>query len=38
MNKDKFIGQKSILFILGILLINSIAFGQASMESLFNQG
>ncbi len=38
MNKDKFIGQKSILFILGILLINSIAFGQASMESLFKQG
>lgn len=37
-NKDKFIDQKSILFILGILLIQSIAFGQASMELLFKQG
>ena len=36
-NKDKFIDQKSILFILGILLIQSIAFGQSSME-LFKQG
>ena len=32
--KDKFIGLKGILFFGGILLIQSIAFGQASMESL----
>ena len=36
--KDNFIGLKRILFFGGILLIQSIAFGQASMESLFKQG
>ena len=36
--KDKFIGLKSSLFIAGILLTQTITFGQASMESLFNQG
>lgn len=38
MNKDKVIGLKSILFIAGILLTQTIIFGQASMESLFKQG
>jgi len=36
--KDKFIGLIRILFFAGIFLIQTIAFGQASMESLFDQG
>ena len=36
--KYKFSSQKSILFFGAILLIQNLAFAQASMESLFKQG
>lgn len=36
--KFKFFDKKCILFILGMLLIHSLSFGQASMESLFKEG